>query len=210
MPMLFLFDMDNVLYDYNWRIRMDGLTELTGHDFHELRRRWWHDRGEWAAEKGDPASGAEYLQRVTAALEHDLSVEQWLYHRRAGMTPRPDIIEVAHYASTRGEVALLTNNGALIGEHLATIAPELVEVFGTNLFATAHFFERKPEPLVFTRALAHLGYSADETFFVDDLPDNIRGAQAAGLTGHLFGPHHSAEELRAGIDAFSASRPPRD
>ena len=32
MPLLFLFDMDDVLYDYDWRLRMAGLTELTGLD----------------------------------------------------------------------------------------------------------------------------------------------------------------------------------
>ena len=207
--MLFLFDMDNVLYDYNWRIRMDRLTELTGHDFHELRRRWWHDQGEWAAERGDPATGEEYLRRVVAALDHDIAADDWLSHRRAGMTPRPDIIDVAKEAASIGDVAVLTNNGALIGEHLATIAPELVDIFGENLFATAHFFERKPEPLVFTRALDHLGHSPENTFFVDDLPDNIRGAEAAGLTAQWLGPQHTADDLRAAMNAFRATRQPR-
>ena len=52
MTLLFLFDMDDVLYDYDWRARMAGLTALTGLDLAELRRRWWHDEGEWAAEAG--------------------------------------------------------------------------------------------------------------------------------------------------------------
>ena len=38
---LFLFDMDDVLCDYDWRTRMADLTALTGHDLMELRRRWW-------------------------------------------------------------------------------------------------------------------------------------------------------------------------
>ena len=93
--MLFLFDMDNVLYDYHWRVRMHGLTDVTGWDFHELRRRWWHDEGEWKAERGDPPTGDEYLTRVNAALESDFSVDLWLHHRREAMVPRPDIIDVA-------------------------------------------------------------------------------------------------------------------
>jgi FMN phosphatase YigB (HAD superfamily) len=35
--MLFIFDMDNVLYDYHWRKRMESLTDITGYDFHDLR-----------------------------------------------------------------------------------------------------------------------------------------------------------------------------
>ena len=45
MGLLFVFDMDDVLYDYDWRVRMNGLQQLTGHDFTELRRRWWNDAG---------------------------------------------------------------------------------------------------------------------------------------------------------------------
>ncbi len=208
--MLFLFDMDNVLYDYQWRRRMDGLSEVTGHDFQELRRRWWHDDGEWAAERGDPPTGEEYLQRANAAFERQVSREQWLFHRRSAMELRPDIVAVAQFAAQHGDIAVLTNNGALIGEHLAdTIAPELADVFGENLFATAHFFERKPEPTVFQRTIDHLGIPASETFFVDDIPENVRGAEAIGITGHWFNPGQTAGELQQAMQGFIDGRAQR-
>ena len=61
MSLLFVFDMDDVLYDYDWRIRMAGLTRMTGLDIAELRRRWWNSEGEWAAEAGRWADGDAYL-----------------------------------------------------------------------------------------------------------------------------------------------------
>lgn len=201
--MLFLFDMDNVLYDYHWRVRMHGLTDVTGWDFHELRRRWWHDDGEWKAERGDPPTGAEYLMRVNAALESNLSVDQWLHHRREAMVPRPDIIDVAARASQLGDVAVLTNNGALIGEHLSAIAPELVPIFGENMFATAHFRARKPEPEVFRNALDGLGHRAEDTFFVDDMPENVRGAESLGITAEWFSPNYPAGQLLESIESFA-------
>lgn len=204
--MLFLFDMDNVLYDYQWRIRMYGLEELTGHDFHELRRRWWNDEGEWLAEKGIPATGEEYLHLVNEALESNLTTEQWLFHRKAGMTPRPDIIEIARLASTLGDVALLTNNGALIGKHLADIAPEIADIFGEHLYATAHFKARKPEPEVFVNALGHLGHQPGDVLFIDDMPENIRGAESIGITGEWFQPNHDPAALEATVRDF-AKRP---
>ena len=30
MSLLFIFDMDDVLYDYDWRLRMSAMTEITG------------------------------------------------------------------------------------------------------------------------------------------------------------------------------------
>lgn len=204
--MLFLFDMDNVLYDYHWRVRMYGLEEITGHDFHELRRRWWHDEGEWLAERGDPPTGAEYLEKVNRALERELTVDQWLHHRRQAMTARDDIVEVARYASTLGDVAVLTNNGALIGEHLATIAPELVPIFGTELYATARFRARKPEPEVFRNTLEALGHRAEDTLFFDDMPDNVRGAESIGITAHWHGPNHTASDMKEAIGRFVDAR----
>ena len=40
MTLLFIFDMDDVLYEYNWRARMAAMSTLTGLSFLELRRLW--------------------------------------------------------------------------------------------------------------------------------------------------------------------------
>ena len=66
--LLFIFDMDDVLYDYDWRLRMAGMTELTGMPLEELRRRWWHDEGEWAAEAGEFATPEGYLSAFQEAI----------------------------------------------------------------------------------------------------------------------------------------------
>jgi glucose-1-phosphatase len=206
--MLFIFDMDNVLYEYNWRVRMHGLSDATGLEFHELRRRWWHTEGEWLAEKGIPPTGEEYLQAVNEALESNLDRATWLENRRSAMTVWDDMVEVARKASTLGQVTVLTNNGALIGEHLPEVAHELVPVFDTHLHATSHYRARKPEPEVFSRVLEAYGASAEETFFIDDLPDNIRGAETLGITGMWFGPQHTADDAWQALSAFADKQAP--
>ena len=82
MPLLYLFDMDDVLYDYDWRARMAGLTALTGLDLHELRRRWWNDEGEWAAEAGRYADAASYHAAFVASIGVPVSVDDWVANRR--------------------------------------------------------------------------------------------------------------------------------
>lgn len=204
--MLFIFDMDNVLYEYNWRARMHGLTDLTGWDFHELRRRWWHDDGEWQAEAGNPPTGEQYLEKVNDALESAIDTPTWLANRRAAMTVWPEMVEVARKAATLGQITVLTNNGALIGENLPHLSHELLPVFDTHLYATAHYGARKPDPTVFSRVLEAYNATAEETFFIDDMPDNIRGAETLGITGMWFGPHQTADEVWARIERFAATR----
>jgi putative hydrolase of the HAD superfamily len=204
--MLFIFDMDNVLYEYRWRQRMDALTEITGFDFQELRSRWWHDEGEWKAEAGVPDTGDEYMRLVNDAFGSSISRQHWVDLRKAAMFYRPEVTEAVAFAAEFGQVTLLTNNGILIGEHLQEVSPELIPFFGEHMFATAHYGARKPDPLVYERVLERYGYSGLDTFFVDDTPENLRGAQTLGITTQWFSPKDSGATIRQNIQAFVDSR----
>lgn len=200
--LLFVFDMDDVLYDYDWRARMERLTEITGHDLHELRRRWWVSGMEWEAEAGDPSDPDEYLRRVTEVIGAEVSREEWVRMRAGATHARPAALDAVRRAAELGQVALLTNNGILIHHHLHDVAPELVSIMGReHMHASSFFGARKPEPLVFERVLTHYRASAGDTFFADDLVENVAGAESIGITGHLYVDETS---LLAAIEAFAA------
>jgi 2-haloacid dehalogenase len=44
----------------------------------------------------------------------------------------------------------------------------------------------KPDPLLFQHALARFGVDATEAFFVDDQPENVEGAERAGIRAIKF------------------------
>jgi len=201
--LLFIFDMDDVLYDYDWRARMAGMTRMTGHSLAELRRRWWTAEGELAAEAGGYATGAEYLAALEAALETPVDEAEWVRVRGAAMTPRPDALAAVRRAAQLGTVTLLTNNGALTARHLPALAPELVDIFGEHLYTSSDYGARKPDPAVFSRVLDSYGVPADRAFFADDMPENVEGAASVGITAHLYS---SAAAMRAAIEEFAASR----
>ncbi len=200
--LLFVFDMDDVLYDYDWRARMASLTEITGHDLHELRRRWWISGFETHAEAGRPDNGDDYLAAVTSVIGATISRDEWVDIRARATHPWADSIAAVQRATELGRVALLTNNGALIGEELHQVAPELVPIMGReHMFATAQFGARKPDPEVYERIIAHYNADASTTFFTDDRTENIEGAQSIGVTAHLF---EGAAGLLDAIEAFAA------
>lgn len=204
MSLLFIFDMDDVLYDYDWRARMAGMTRLTGLPLDELRRRWWHDEGEWAAEAGVFASPEEYLTAFEAAVGVPVPESEWVRVRGEAMTARPEALAAARRASELGRVTLLTNNGALASKHLASLAPELVEVFGEHRFTSSDYGARKPDPAVFQRVLDAYRVAADDAFFADDMADNVAGAESLGITTYRYG---TPAGLLAAIEHFAASRP---
>jgi HAD superfamily hydrolase (TIGR01509 family) len=201
--LLFIFDMDDVLYDYDWRARMAGMTAITGHSLRELRRLWWHDEGEWAAEAGVYATPEAYFEAFQSAIGMRMDESEWVRIRGAAMRPRPESIAAVRRASELGDVTLLTNNGALTAKHLRTLAPALVPVFGEHLFTSSDYGARKPDPLVFERVLERYGRAASEAFFVDDMPVNVAGAASIGITAHLY---HSPAKLLAAIEQFAAER----
>jgi putative hydrolase of the HAD superfamily len=202
MSLLFLFDMDDVLYDYDWRTRMADLTAITGHDLHELRRRWWISGLEWQAEAGTPSTPEAYLAAVNESIGAEIPMEEWVRIRSEATQPRNDALDAVRRASELGRVALLTNNGILIHENLHLVAPELVPIMGReNMHATAAFGARKPEPVVYERVLSHYGVGASDAFFTDDRIENIEGAASIGITAHLY---RDAAGLLAAIEDFAA------
>ena len=204
MSLLFIFDMDDVLYDYDWRTRMAGMTSMTGLSLDELRRRWWHDEGEWAAEAGVYRTGDEYLAAVESALGMPIDEDEWVRVRAAAMTVRPDALEGVRRASELGQVTLLTNNGALAHKHLRILAPELVELFGEDhLLTSSYYGARKPNPAVFQSVLDAYGVAAEDAFFADDMRINVEGARSIGITAYHYG--HAAG-MMAAIESFAAAR----
>jgi len=203
MTLLYIFDMDDVLYDYDWRVRMNDMSELTGLSFQRMRELWWNEEGEWAAEAGAYTSGEDYLTAFRAALGVDVAEEDWVRIRGGAMTPRPASLAAVERASELGDVTLLTNNGALTQKHLRTLAPELVPLFGDHLFTSSHYGARKPDPVVFERVLAAYDRSPAEAFFADDMPQNVAGAASIGITAHLY---RSPEDMLTAIEDFASVR----
>ncbi|HPU03172.1 MAG TPA: HAD family phosphatase [Rhodoglobus sp.] len=203
MSLLFIFDMDDVLYDYDWRLRMSAMTEITGLPLDELRRRWWHNDGEWAAEAGGFASAAEYLSAFEKAIGMPVDETQFVEARAGAMTVWPESLAAVRRASELGTITLLTNNGPLVSKHLRAIAPELVDLFGDHLFTSSDYGARKPDPVVFERVLAAYDAAPENTFFADDMRVNVEGAAGLGITTYHFG---TPQGLHAAIEEFAAAR----
>lgn len=203
MTLLFVFDMDDVLYDYDWRQRMAGMSALTGLSLEELRRRWWNDQGEWRAEAGQFESAEHYLEAFSAAVGTAIDEEDWVRIRAGAMRAWPDSLAAVRRAAELGQITLLTNNGPLASKHLRTLAPELVELFGDHLFTSSDYGARKPDPVVFERVLESYGMPASQTFFADDMRINVEGAASVGITTYHFG---TSQGMLAAIDEFAARR----
>jgi HAD superfamily hydrolase (TIGR01509 family) len=128
---------------------------------------------------------AHYLCGFAERLGGGLTLEAWTGALRAALTPLRDALELAAALGRRASVAVFTNNNLLVAREIDAIFPELRPIFGRNIFVSAEFRARKPDPEVYRRCLARLGAAPEAALFVDDSSRNVAGAERAGLAGYL-------------------------
>lgn len=185
-PRRILFDMDGVLCRYDRARRLKALCDLSGILQEDIEARLWDSGFEDAADAGHYATGDAYLEAFAARLGYPMSRQEWIETRRIAMIPQPRMLGLVRRLAGLVEIALLSNNGPLMGETFAEIFPEAARLFGSRAMFSFAFATKKPDPAIYRMALDRLGGRPEETVFVDDKPHNVDGARSAGLTGITF------------------------
>jgi glucose-1-phosphatase len=101
------------------------------------------------------------------------------------MKPSDDVLALARKLSSQAKLAIYTNNGPLVKNHLDLLFPEAAALF-TLKFCSFEFGTKKPDPESFTRLTAVLGQKPENCWFIDDKKSNVQGARMAGLRAHHF------------------------
>jgi putative hydrolase of the HAD superfamily len=194
---LVLFDLDHVLSDYDRSVRLGVLARATGRPPLEVQAALFGSGLEDASDEGRYTPQA-HAARLSMLLGAPVTVADCLRARAAAMQVDRGVLALIAQLHPQLRRAVLTNNGALVTEHLARLCPPLATVFDpAHVLGSGHFGIRKPAPEVYRRCVARLGVAAGATLFIDDKAENVEGARAAGLHAlHFTG----ATALR---DAFS-------
>jgi putative hydrolase of the HAD superfamily len=134
------------------------------------------------------AGVAAYWQAIAAdigaswdgARVHEL----WAADFRSWLSINPGTIEVLADLKAGGtELALLSNAGPDFGSYFRH--GPLGDFFAA-CYVSGELGLLKPHPEIYRHVLDDLGIAAGETVFIDNREVNVRGAEALGITGHLF------------------------
>lgn len=181
---LYLFDFDETLYDYDFRLRLPALSLVTGLSQYDLAKSWWAGGFERRAEAGEWPTSTEYFDQFERVTGAKLTLETWRETRMLASTRIPGAIEALRRAATLGTVAVLTNNPSPFAESLAVLAPDVAGVVGDNVLVSSDLGIRKPDAGIYRLALARFAAEAENTFFTDDSVGNVAGAAAVGIHAH--------------------------
>lgn len=180
-----LFDMDGVLYAYDFDNRLNLLADALGVPALDIDEKIFKSGWEDRADNGDITLD-EYIAGISERLGVEVRPGQWIAARKWAMAPDPMMISLAGTLAETVDIAMLTNNGTMLWQHIDELAPELRPLFGERLFVSGVHGFNKERASGFAGLLDRLGWEAETTLFVDDSPRYIAQADEAGLATHLF------------------------
>jgi putative hydrolase of the HAD superfamily len=110
--------------------------------------------------------------------------ELWAADLRSWLSINPGTIEVLADLRAGGTtMALLSNAGPDFGSYFRH--GPLGDFFAA-CYVSGELNLIKPHPGIYQHALNDLGISSAQAVFIDNREPNVRGAEALGITGHLF------------------------
>ena len=145
---------------------------------------------------GDFHIVADFYEKTKPSI--DMTVEELnevLNEANSTMYVRPERISYTEELRKKYKIALLSNftNG--------------LEKFLEEVFNIYHLFDlvvssynlkiKKPDPRIYEYALEKLGIQPEEAIFIDDLEENVKGAEAVGIKGIIF---KNSEQCKLDLD----------
>jgi HAD superfamily hydrolase (TIGR01509 family) len=184
-PELVIFDMDDVLCHYDLGRRLRALARLADVTARDVRAAVWDSGFEDLADSGGYMEIENYLHEFGTRLGRHISLEQWIEARRIAMVPNENVLDLAQKLGEHASLAIYTNNGPVVKNHLDKLFPEAAEIFKLR-FCSYEFGTKKPDPQSFSRLMQALGQNPQLCWFIDDKKSNVEGARIAGLRAHHF------------------------
>jgi HAD superfamily hydrolase (TIGR01509 family) len=186
-----LFDLGGVLIDIDYHATEKAFQKLGVSDFNErytqLAQNALFDRFE-CGEISPQHFVNLLLPNTQAGTSPNQVVAAW--NAMIGIFPPRKIDLLLKLKKQDLPIFLLSNTNAL---HMVEVAKSLQQVsdsplntFFEEVFLSHEIGKRKPQPETFIWVCAQMGFAPTDVLFIDDSPQHIEGATAAGLQTYFY------------------------
>ena len=180
-----VFDIGNVLMDFRWKEYMRSLFGENEALIQTINQGIWHN-GCWAAmDKGEMDGAATLRSAVAFAPQYEKEIKLTLdrvalaFHKFGYAIPWVQELKGmglnVYYLSNYSAFSIAANPDVL----------DFIPCMDGGVFS----FEVKavkPEPEIYRCLCDKYGLKPEECLFTDDVPANVKGAQACGFQGIVF------------------------
>ncbi|MFE4952508.1 HAD family hydrolase [Leifsonia sp. NPDC056665] len=177
-----------------------ALVGIAGGDAEQFWPAYWRHRN--ALDQGT-VSIQQYwrgIERELGESWEDATIHRlWLADFRSWLSIDHDTLQVLLDLKEGGtRLALLSNAGRDFGSYFrhGTLGDLFEQVFVSGELGTV-----KPSAEIFEHVMAELGVTPAQTVFIDNKAENVEGARALGIAGHVY---TSADDLRAYLQTLAA------
>ena len=195
-----IFDIGNVLLTFDYFIAERALLSHTGREaapsIEELHpHRMAHETGTISRE--------EFIRIVREAFAHDGPEDHFVELWTRIFQVNTPMLQWARSLHGKTPLYLLSNIGCIHHDHIF----EEYDFFKTLFIDGIYSYKAgvmKPEPRIFEMAQTQFGVDPSTTLYIDDLEENVRGAESVGFIGHHYDPaRHNLFEQRISSLSFS-------
>lgn len=179
-----IFDMGNVLLDYNPYVILDQVCDTQ--EEKQIIKKELFAGPEWAmGDRGDITNAERFdlvKKRVPEKLHDKLRkcVENW----DVCMLPVKGAGEFMAYVKEKGYGLYVLSNAAI--EFFQYFPRQIDMDFFDGIVVSAEVHMLKPEIEIYRYLLESHHLKPQECLFIDDREDNVKGAEKAGLKGFVF------------------------
>jgi len=133
----------------------------------------------------------DFYREVIHALEAKIGQDTFFHIYSDVFFPNPPVLDLLRRLKTNNKLILLSNTDV---ERFGFIKKKFPEIFLFDDYILSYEVGYvKPHPEIYIEALKKARARAEECVFLDDLPENIEGAQRLGMNSILYGPQIDIE-----------------
>lgn len=190
-PRVVLFDLGNVLVYLRLERFWDALHEpdagrrqRVGHELREMGKVY----------EGGRMTTVEFKREALRIVGNQAAAD--IERAFLGVLPEPveGMEELVRKVSGQASTALVSNTNPLHVDHCLRTVPSLRHL--NRLYLSYELKALKPDPAFYEGVVRGEGVEPSTMLFIDDLPENIAGANAAGMQGIVFrGTKELSDEL---------------
>ena len=181
-----LFDLGNVLVDFDHRIATVKLLPFCGKNKREICDFFLDSPLISLFEEGK-ITPEEFFLRIQQSIRLKLDYEDFVtiwneifFFSRKNQA----VYELARHLKTNCKIALLSNTNILHFNYLKKSFP-VWDIFD-QMFLSFELKLKKPDPLIYKKVLEELNLPPEAVFYTDDREDFVRQAQLEGIRAVVF------------------------
>ena len=180
-----VFDIGNVLIDFRWKDYMRSLFGENETLIQTVNQGIWHN-GCWAAMDRGEMDGAKTLQKAIAfAPQYEKEIRQTLAHVARAFHRTDYAVPWVQELKAKGLNVYYLSNYSAFSVAANPDVLDFIPYMDGGVFS--YEVKRvKPEPEIYLCLCEKYGLKPEECLFTDDVPENVKGAQACGFQGIVF------------------------